>query len=50
MLPSHITEDVMPSILNNVSALQASRQLGITTMGMTKTIERLTTGKRINHA
>ncbi len=40
----------MPSILNNVSALQASRQLGITTMGMTKTIERLTTGKRINHA
>lgn len=40
----------MPSILTNVSALQAARQLGITNLGMTRTIERLTTGKRINHA
>jgi len=51
MLPMHITEDVMSaSILNNVSALQATRQLGITNSGMKQTIERLTTGKRINHA
>jgi len=40
----------MPSILNNVAALQASRQLGITANGMKGTIERLTTGRRINHA
>lgn len=40
----------MPSILNNVAALQASRQLGITAAGMKTTIERLTTGRRINHA
>ena len=40
----------MPSILNNVAALQASRQLGITANGMKTTIERLTTGRRINHA
>jgi len=40
----------MPSILNNVAALTASRQLGITSIGMKTTIERLTTGRRINHA
>jgi len=40
----------MPSILNNVAALTATRQLGITAIGMRQTIERLTTGKRINHA
>lgn len=40
----------MPSILTNVAALQASRQLGVTSLGMKQTIERLTTGKRINHA
>ncbi len=40
----------MPSILNNVAALQASRQLGITGEGLQKTIERLTTGRRINRA
>lgn len=40
----------MASILNNVSALGASRQLGITTSGMEQTIQRLTTGKRINKA
>ncbi|HWQ09479.1 MAG TPA: flagellin [Holophaga sp.] len=38
------------SILNNVAALQATRQLSITSSGMKATIERLTTGKRINHA
>lgn len=38
------------SILNNIAALQATRQLGITNAGMKATIERLTTGKRINHA
>jgi flagellin len=40
----------MPSILINVSALSASRQLGITAQGMKGTIQRLTTGKRINQA
>lgn len=40
----------MASILNNVSALGASRQLGVTSLGLNKTIERLTTGKRINRA
>jgi flagellin len=38
------------SILNNISALGASRQLGITGQGMDKTIQRLTSGKRINTA
>lgn len=40
----------MSSILNNVSALGASRQLGITSAGLNKTIQRLTTGRRINNA
>lgn len=40
----------MTSILNNVAALGASRQLGVTGQGLQKTIERLTTGQRINHA
>lgn len=40
----------MASILNNVAALGASRQLGVTSVGLQKTIERLTTGKRINVA
>jgi len=40
----------MASILNNVSALGASRQLGITGAGLQQTIQRLTTGKRINRA
>nr|WP_320131221.1 flagellin [uncultured Holophaga sp.] len=40
----------MASILNNVGALGASRQLEITGSGLNKTIERLTTGKRINRA
>jgi flagellin len=40
----------MASILNNVSALGASRQLGITGAGLQQTIQRLTTGQRINRA
>ena len=40
----------MASILNNIAALGATRQLGITNVGMQKTIERLTSGKRINRA
>lgn len=40
----------MASILNNVAALGASRQLGITNAGLNRTIERLTTGRRINRA
>lgn len=40
----------MVSILNNVAALGASRQLGITTRELERTIERLTTGRRINRA
>lgn len=40
----------MPSILNNVTAMSASRQIGITQMGLKQAIERLTTGKRINRA
>jgi flagellin len=38
------------SILSNVTAMAASRQLGITSMGMQQTITRLTTGKQINTA
>ena len=40
----------MASILNNVAALGASRQLSATNLGLNKTIERLTSGKRINRA
>jgi len=40
----------MPTILNNVTAMSASRQIGITQMGLKQAIERLTTGKRINRA
>ena len=38
------------SILNNVTAMAASRQIGITQRGLAQAIERLTTGKRINRA
>jgi flagellin len=38
------------SILNNVAALGASRQIGLTNIGLNKTIERLTSGRRINRA
>jgi len=40
----------MPSVLNNVTAMSASRQLGITQNGLRQAIERLTTGKRVNRA
>ncbi len=40
----------MASILNNVAALGASRQLGQTALGLQNTIQRLTTGRRINKA
>lgn len=40
----------MPSILNNVTAMSASRQIGVTQAGLKQAIERLTTGKRINRA
>ncbi len=40
----------MASILNNVAALGASRQLEITSSALQKTIQRLTTGQRINRA
>lgn len=40
----------MPSILNNVAALGASRQLSITNRALEQTLERLTTGRRINRA
>jgi len=38
------------SILHDNASLRAARRLGITGMGMEKTIERLTTGLRINRA
>ena len=50
MLPTNITEDVMVTILANVSALAASRQIGVTKVGLNTAIERLTTGRRVNHA
>ena len=40
----------MPQILNNVTAMQASRQLGVTNANLSKAIQRLTTGLRINSA
>jgi flagellin len=40
----------MSSILNNVAALGASRQLNIASQGLQRVVEKLTTGKRINRA
>ena len=40
----------MSSILNNVAALGAARQLTIAGLNLQRTVERLTTGKRINRA
>lgn len=40
----------MSSILNNIAAIGAKNQLAITGVGMQATIQRLTTGKRINTA
>ncbi len=40
----------MVSILTNTSALGASRQLGASNLGLERSIQRLTSGKRINQA
>jgi len=40
----------MVSILSNVNALAASRQLGISKIGLNQAITRLTTGRRVNSA
>jgi len=40
----------MVTILSNVNALAASRQLGVTKIDLNKTITRLTTGRRVNTA
>ena len=40
----------MPTILSNVQALAASRQLGVSKIGLNQAITRLTTGRRINTA
>jgi len=40
----------MVTILSNVNALAASRQLGVTKIGLNQTITRLTTGRRVNTA
>ncbi len=40
----------MVSVLQNTTALAASRQLGLTKLGLGRSIERLTTHKRINRA
>jgi len=50
MLPKHITEDVMVTILSNVNALAASRQIGVSKIGLNTAITRLTTGRRVNNA
>jgi flagellin len=50
MLPTNITEDVMVTILSNVTALAASRQLGVSKIGLNQAITRLTTGRRVNSA
>jgi flagellin len=40
----------MVTILSNVNALAASRQLGISKIGLNQAITRLTTGRRVNSA
>lgn len=40
----------MVTILSNVNALAASRQVGVTKIGLNTTITRLTTGRRVNTA
>lgn len=40
----------MVTILSNVNALAASRQLGISKIGLNQAITRLTTGRRVNNA
>jgi flagellin len=45
-----LTEELVTSILNNVAALAASRQLDTASFGLQRTIQRLTSGRRINAA
>jgi flagellin len=40
----------MVTILSNISALSASRQLGVSKLGLNQAITRLTTGRRVNTA
>ena len=40
----------MVTILSNVTALAASRQLGVSKIGLNQAITRLTTGRRVNNA
>ena len=40
----------MVTILSNVNALSASRQLGVSKIGLNTAITRLTTGRRVNNA
>ena len=40
----------MVTILSNVNALAASRQLGVSKLGLNQAITRLTTGRRVNSA
>ena len=40
----------MVTILSNVNALAASRQLGVSKIGLNQAITRLTTGRRVNNA
>lgn len=40
----------MASILNNIGSLKATRRLGISERGLNQTINRLSTGRRINEA
>jgi flagellin len=40
----------MVTILSNVTALAASRQLGVSKLGLNQAITRLTTGRRVNNA
>lgn len=40
----------MASILNNIASLRATRNLGLSEIGLNRTINRLTTGERINDA
>jgi flagellin len=50
-IPKEFTEEFTMgafSILNNVSALYAQNQLGLTSTSLTQTITRLSSGKRIN--
>ncbi len=40
----------MASILNNIAAIKSTRNLGLSEIGLNRTIERLSTGERINQS